>query len=142
MKIYGFRLKFHWSFPSIVQLAINQHWFREGLGANQARRQFLTNDGLAHWRIYVSLGLRKLIQNLVCSFHKEPGFNISNYSEFVVFHYSFAINRKTKLKYDRSERVKNITKHLCSLVQNETMMTLANNVDITMRIKGYDLCWE
>ena len=44
MKMFEFRLKFHWSLFLRVQLAIIQHWFRWWLGADQ-----VTSHYLNHW---------------------------------------------------------------------------------------------
>ena len=41
MKIFEFRLKFHWSLFLKVQLTIFQHWFRQWLGAEQATSHYL-----------------------------------------------------------------------------------------------------
>ena len=60
MKMYEFRLKFHWSlFPS-VQLTILHHWFRWWLGADQSISHYLNQWWLDYQCIYVSLGLNEL----------------------------------------------------------------------------------
>ena len=41
MKMYKFRLRFHWSLFPRVQLTIFQHWFRWWLGAGQATSHYL-----------------------------------------------------------------------------------------------------
>ena len=41
MKMFKFRLKFHWSLFPRVQLTIFQHWFRWWLGAGQATSHYL-----------------------------------------------------------------------------------------------------
>ena len=41
MKMFKFRLRFHWSLFPRVQLAIFQHWFRYWLGAEQATSHYL-----------------------------------------------------------------------------------------------------
>ena len=41
MKIFEFRLKFHWSLFLKVQFTIFQHWFRQWLGAEQATSHYL-----------------------------------------------------------------------------------------------------
>ena len=61
MKIFAFRLKFHWSLFLRSQLTIFQHWFRKWLGADQATSHYLYQWWLVYWRIYVSLGLNELI---------------------------------------------------------------------------------
>ena len=60
MKMYEFRLKFHWSLFVRVQLTIYQHWFRWWLGADQATSHYLNQWWLVYWRIYASLGLNEL----------------------------------------------------------------------------------
>ena len=55
MKMYEFWLKFHWS------LFLRVDWQYPGIDSDNvlspARRQAIiwTNDGLVHWRIYVSM---------------------------------------------------------------------------------------
>ena len=61
MKIYKFRLRFHWSLFPRVQLTITHHWFRYWLGAGQATSHYLDQWLLVYWRIYASLGLNELI---------------------------------------------------------------------------------
>ena len=60
MKMYEFRLKFHWSLFLRVQLTIFQHWFRWWLGAIQATSHYLKQWWLIYRRIYASLGLNGL----------------------------------------------------------------------------------
>ena len=60
MKMFEFRLKFHWSLFLGVKLTIFQHWFRLWLGAVQATSQYLNQWWLIYWRIYASLGLNEL----------------------------------------------------------------------------------
>ena len=51
MKMYEFRLTFHWSLFLGVQLTIFQHWFRKWLGANQATSHYLNQWWLDYRRI-------------------------------------------------------------------------------------------
>ena len=60
MKMFEFRLKFHWSLFQRVQLTIFQHWFRWWLGADQATSHHLNQWWLVYWRIYASLALNGL----------------------------------------------------------------------------------
>ena len=60
MKMYEFRLKFHWIMFLMFQLTIFQHWFRYWLGAVQATSHYLNQCWLVYWRIYASLGLNDL----------------------------------------------------------------------------------
>ena len=60
MKMYEYRLKFHWSLFLCVKLTIFRHWFRKCLGAGQATSHFLNQWRLVCWRIYASLGLSEL----------------------------------------------------------------------------------
>ena len=55
MKMYEFRLWFHWRLFLRVKLTIFQHWFRLWLGTSQW--------WLVYWRIYVALGLNELNQH-------------------------------------------------------------------------------
>ena len=59
MKMFEFRLKFHWSLFPRIQLTIFQHWFRKWLGAAQATSHYLNQWWLIYWRIYASLGLNE-----------------------------------------------------------------------------------
>ena len=61
MKMYEFRLRFHWILFPRVQLTISQHWCRSWLGAGQATRHDLNQWWLVYWRIYASFGLNELI---------------------------------------------------------------------------------
>ena len=60
MKMYEYRLKFHWNLFLRVQLTVFQHWFRYWLGAVQATSHYLNQWWLIYWRIYASLGLNEL----------------------------------------------------------------------------------
>ena len=61
MKMYEFRLRYHWSLFPRVQLTISRIGSDNGLAP--ARRQAIiwTNGGLLCWHIYASLGLNELI---------------------------------------------------------------------------------
>ena len=61
VKMYEFRLIFHWGLFPMVQLTIFQHWFRKWLGAGQATSHYLNQWWLVCWRIYASLGLNELM---------------------------------------------------------------------------------
>ena len=63
MKMYEFRLRFHWRLFLRVQLIIFQHWLRLWLGADQATSHYLNQWWLFYWRIYASLGLNELMQS-------------------------------------------------------------------------------
>ena len=52
MKMYEFRLIFHWSLFLGVQLTIFRHWLRKS--------HYLNQWWLIYWRIHASLGLNKL----------------------------------------------------------------------------------
>ena len=60
MKMYEFRLRFHWSSFLISLSTIFQHWFRWWLGADQATSHYLNHWWLFHRRMYASLGLDEL----------------------------------------------------------------------------------
>ena len=62
MKMFKFRLRFHWRLFPRVQLTIFQHWFRKWLGAGQATSHYLNQWWLDYWRMYASLGLNELIK--------------------------------------------------------------------------------
>ena len=60
LKMFEFRIQFHWSlFPRIL-LTIVQHWFRQWLATNQATSAYLNQWWLVYSRIYVSIGLNEL----------------------------------------------------------------------------------
>ena len=81
MKMYEYRLKFHWSLFLVVQLTIFRHWFRWWLVAFQATSHYLNQWWLIHWRIYASLGPNELI--IFAMFEKvniantHPGYRLS-----------------------------------------------------------------
>ena len=62
MKVFKFRLRFHWSLFLRVQLTIFQHWFIQWLGAVQATSHYLNQWWLIYRRIYASFGLNELRQ--------------------------------------------------------------------------------
>ena len=66
MKMYEFRLRFHWILFPRVQLTIFHHWFRYWLGAGQATSHYLNQWWLVYWRIYASLGLNELTAVMPC----------------------------------------------------------------------------
>ena len=59
MKMYRFRLRFHWSLFPRAQITIFQHWLRYWLGAGQATSHYMNHWWLVYWRIYVSLGFNE-----------------------------------------------------------------------------------
>ena len=65
MKMFEFRLKFHWSLFLRVQLTIFRHWFRWWLGAVQATSHYLNQWWLDYRRIYASFSLNELTQKYV-----------------------------------------------------------------------------
>ena len=60
MKMFEFRLKYHWSLFLRFQWTIFHHWFRYWLDAVQAPSHYLNQWWLVYWRIYASLGLNEL----------------------------------------------------------------------------------
>ena len=60
MKMFKFRLKFHWSLFRRAQLTIIQYWFRYLLGADQATSHYRNQWWIFYWRKYTSLGLNEL----------------------------------------------------------------------------------
>ena len=59
MKMYYFRLRFHWNLFVGVQLTIFQYWFRKWLVAVQATSHYLNQWWLVHRHIYASPGLNE-----------------------------------------------------------------------------------
>ena len=86
MKMYKFRLRFHWSLFPRVQLTIFQHWFRWWLGAVQATSHYLNQWWIFYWRIYASLGLNELTSVAMLAFHK---YQASRFCEW----FSICVNR-------------------------------------------------
>ena len=68
MKMYEFRLTFHWSLFLGVQLTLFQHWFRWWLGADQATSHYLNQWWLDYRRIYSWLGLNKWMGKYIAWF--------------------------------------------------------------------------
>ena len=60
MKMFEFRLKFHWSLFLKVQLTIFQHGSDNDFAPNRRQAIIWTNDDPVHRRIYASLGLNEL----------------------------------------------------------------------------------
>ena len=71
MKMYEYRLKFHWSLFLRVKLTISHHWFRLWLGADQATSHYLDQWWLDYRRIYASLGLNELINGRFLGEHTD-----------------------------------------------------------------------
>ena len=69
MKMFEFRLKFHWSLFPRVQLTIFHHWFRKWLGAVQATSHYLNQWWLVYRRIYASRGFNELSAHYNCFMH-------------------------------------------------------------------------
>ena len=69
MKMFEFRLKFHWSLFLSFEFTIFQHWFRSWIGADQATSHYLNQGWKVYWRIYASLGLNELIATTVQQQH-------------------------------------------------------------------------
>ena len=63
MKIYEFRLRYHWSLFLGFALMIIQHWFRYWLGADQGTSHYMNQWWLVYWCIYASLGLNEFKRN-------------------------------------------------------------------------------
>ena len=74
MKMFEFRLKFHWRLFPRVQLTIFQHWFRWWLGAGQATSHYLNQWWLVYRRIYASLGLNELRHTAITEAEYKWGF--------------------------------------------------------------------
>ena len=70
MKMFEYRLKFHWNLFLRVQLIIFQHWFRWWLGAVQATSHYLNQWWLVYRCIYASLGLNELIHVMEIKCHR------------------------------------------------------------------------
>ena len=66
IKMFEFRLRFHWILFPGIQLTIFQHWFRLWLGAGQATSHYLNQWWFVYWRIYASLGLNELTEPSYC----------------------------------------------------------------------------
>ena len=60
MKMYDFRLRFHWTWFLRFEFAIFLHWFKLWLGADQATKRYLKQLWFVYYRIYASLGLNDL----------------------------------------------------------------------------------
>ena len=60
MKMYEFRLRFHWRLCLRVQLTIFEHWSRYWLKAHKAKSLYMNLWWLVYWRRYVSHGINEL----------------------------------------------------------------------------------
>ena len=65
VKMYQFRLRFHWNLFQRFKLTMFQHWFKWWLGADQATSHYLNQWWLVYWCTYVSLGLNELTKGLL-----------------------------------------------------------------------------
>ena len=96
MKMYKFRLRFHWSLFPRFQLTIFQHWFRWRLGADQATSHYLNQWWLVWWRINASLGLNELNSDSAIShdhaFHKVHYINNHNVPQSLLNIWCFTNN--------------------------------------------------
>ena len=54
MKMYEFRLRFHWSFFPRVKLTIFHNWFRWWLDVDQATSHYLNQWWLVYWHICIT----------------------------------------------------------------------------------------
>ena len=59
VKMYEFRIRFHWNWLLRVKLTIFQHWFRYWLGAYQVPSHYLNKWWLVYLHIYASLSLNE-----------------------------------------------------------------------------------
>ena len=71
MKMFEFRLKFHWSLFLRVQSTIFKHWFRQWLGADKATSHYLNQWWLDYRRIYASHGLHELSNSSLSQLRSE-----------------------------------------------------------------------
>ena len=55
IKMFEFRLTFHWILFLMVHLTISQYWFRYGSALGRRQVIIATNDGLVYWLIYAFL---------------------------------------------------------------------------------------
>ena len=60
MRMFEFRLTFHWSVFLRAELTRVQHWLRWWLGADQLISHYLNHWCLLYWRIYASRALNEL----------------------------------------------------------------------------------
>ena len=60
MKVYTFRLRFHWSLFQRVHVTTLQHWFIKRLCASQGTNHHLNKWWIYYWIIYASLGLNEI----------------------------------------------------------------------------------
>ena len=66
MKMFEFRLKFHWTWFLSVQLTISHHRFRWWLGAVEVTSHYLNQWWLVYRCMYTSLCLNELIPGMYC----------------------------------------------------------------------------
>ena len=85
MKMYEFRLRFHWSLFLRFELTIIQQW----LVTCSAPSHYLNQCCLVYWRIYASLGFNELIQHKLVQgiLHQDY---IVKYTSFILESYMIA----------------------------------------------------
>ena len=71
LKMFEFRLKFHWSLFRRVKLAIFQHRFRKWLGAVQSTSHYLNQWWLVYRHIYASLRINELFKMQAIETHPQ-----------------------------------------------------------------------
>ena len=105
MKMYKFRLKFHWNLFPRVQLTIFQHWFRKWLGAGQATSHYLKQWWLVYWRIYAYIYASRGLNELTV--HGQQHSFSTRESIFMRSHEKQTILLRQKMSWGRLEFIPN-----------------------------------
>ena len=107
MKMYKFRLRFHWSLFPRVELTIFQHWVRLWLGAGQATSHYLNQWWLVYWRIYASLGLSELnkLDYQATSYYLSQWWLNVNWIPGNIFHWNMNQNSIIVIQENTTENV-------------------------------------
>ena len=143
MKMFGFRLKFHWSLFLRVQLTIFQHWFRKWLGAVQATSHYLNQWWLFYGCIYASLGLNELTQwNIIMHVYAH----LQKYKIRNILH-SLRCNDACICTYTNTKSKMSCTHwdikciHISTYINKKSEISLSH-WDIKMHVYVHSVCWQ
>ena len=113
IKIYQFRILFHWSlFPS-VQLTIFQHWFRHSLATSHYLKQLWS----VYWRTDVSPDLSELRYQYGLSVWHNKCYSVLNFNIDGMYLVIWVNVKRYKIKFQRGYR-QSINKHIASKVNS------------------------
>ena len=84
MRMHGFRLGYRWRLFVRFKSTIFQHWFREWLGADQARSHYLKQRWLICWCIETSVSLNELngiLEAAILKFRGGTAYSVNSWNK-------------------------------------------------------------